>query len=171
MAVKRDITERKRAEERLAKINECFLSFGTNPTENINRLTAVCGELLGATGTLYNRKDQVMVCSSSSVIDQSDNQPFVVSDLPGTTSAQTESNVMFYGLKTYISQAVKCKDICIGVLYAIYQKDFIPSDADKGVMGIIAAAIGVEEERRATQEALRESEERYAIDLSKNTQT
>ncbi len=163
VAVKRDITERKRAEERLAKINECFLSFGTNPTENINRLTAVCGELLGATGTLYNRKDQVMVCSSSSVIDQSDNHPFVVSDLPGTTSAQTESNVMFYGLKTYISQAVKCKDICIGVLYAIYQKDFIPSDADKGVMGIIAAAIGVEEERRATQEALRESEERYAI--------
>ena len=183
VAVKRDITERKRMEERLAKINECFLSFGTNPIDNINRLTALCGELLEATCTLYNRLDQEMLCSVGQwhtpvgynsvdnpnghicydVIQQGGDEIFIVSDLPGTIYAQTDPNVMLYELKTYVGQAVKCKNICIGSLCAVYQKDFIPSDADKTVIGIIAAAIGVEEERRYTQEALRASEERYAL--------
>ena len=42
-----EIAERKRAEERLAKLNECLLGFGADPNENINRLVAVCGEELG----------------------------------------------------------------------------------------------------------------------------
>ncbi|NJK75246.1 MAG: PAS domain S-box protein [Microcoleus sp. SU_5_6] len=50
-----DISDRKKAEERLAKINECFLEFSGDPTENINRLIALCGELLGASCALYNR--------------------------------------------------------------------------------------------------------------------
>jgi diguanylate cyclase (GGDEF)-like protein/PAS domain S-box-containing protein len=181
VAVKRDITERNRLKERLVKINECFLSFGTDPSENINRLTAVCGELLGATSTLYSRIEKGMLCSAGKwqipegynsvdtpdssicyeVIQQGSNEPFVVSDLPSTTYAQTDFNVMFYGWKTYIGQAVRCKDICIGSLCAIYEKNYIPSDTDKTVIGIIAAAIGVEEERRWTQEALSESKERY----------
>jgi len=43
-----DITERRRTEERMAKLTECFLCFGSDPIENINRLTALCGELMGA---------------------------------------------------------------------------------------------------------------------------
>ncbi len=35
--------------ERLSKINECFLNFLPDSLDNINRLTALCGELLGAT--------------------------------------------------------------------------------------------------------------------------
>ena len=35
-------------EERLLKLNECFLSFGTNPLVNINLLVAFCGELMDA---------------------------------------------------------------------------------------------------------------------------
>lgn len=183
VAVKRDITERKRLEERLAKINECFLKFGTDPTENINQLTAVCGALLEATSTIYSRVEKGMLCLVGQwqipagyktvdhleghicydVIQQGGNEPFVVIKLPTTTYAQTDHNVMSYGLKTYIGQAVKCQDIFIGSLCAVYQNDVIPSEADKTVIGIIAAAIAVEEERRWTQEALKESEERYAL--------
>lgn len=49
-----EISEYKRVEERLGKLNECLLSFGTNPDENINRLVAFCGEELGTTCALYN---------------------------------------------------------------------------------------------------------------------
>ena len=179
----RNITERKRANERLLKINECFLSFGTDSVKNINRLTALCGELLGATITSYNRLDAGMLYSIGQwqippgynlvdkpnghicydVIQRGSEDLFVVSDLPNTTYATTDPNVLPYKLKTYIGQAVKRKDIFVGSLCAVYQQDFILSDADRRVMGIIAAAITVEEERRWTESALRESEERYAL--------
>ena len=45
-ATVRDITASKRLENRLARINECFLKQGSDSNENINRLTALCGELL-----------------------------------------------------------------------------------------------------------------------------
>jgi PAS domain S-box-containing protein len=157
--------------------------LGTDPSENINQLTAVCGELLEATSTIYSRVEKGMLCLVGQwqipagyktvdyleghicydVIQQGSNEPFVVIKLPTTTYAQTDNNVMSYGLKTYIGQAVKCQDIFIGSLCAVYQNDVTPSEADKTVIGIIAAAIAVEEERRWTQEALKESEERYAL--------
>lgn len=178
-----EITERQQMEERLAKINACFLSFCTDPLENINQLTTLCGELLGATCTIYSRLDQGTVYSVGqwqiladynsqdqldghicyAVIQQGSDEILVINDLFNTTYAQTDPNVMSYGLKTYIGQAVKCKDTYIGSLCTLYQKDFITSDADKKVIGIIAAAIGVEEERRVTQQALKESEERYVL--------
>ena len=178
----RNITEHKRAQERLKKINECFLSFRSDPIENINRLTALCGELLGAAFTLYSDIEEGMLCCVGQwqapldykskdkpeghicydVIGQSSDEIFVVHDLLNTKYAQTDSNVRAYKLQTYIGKAVKCRHI-VGTLCALYQKNYIPTEDDRKVISIIAAAIGVEEERRATQTSLRESEQRYAL--------
>jgi hypothetical protein len=64
------ITERKQSEGALRKsekwltrIKECFLNFGTDPIENINLLTMLCGELMGATCAFYNRLDRGLLCS------------------------------------------------------------------------------------------------------------
>ncbi len=51
------------SEECLSKINDCFLNFSPDPFDNIERLTSLCGELLGATCALYNRLDQGLLCS------------------------------------------------------------------------------------------------------------
>lgn len=183
VAVKRDTTERKKAEERLEKINQCFLSFKTEPSANINQLTALFGELLEANCALYNRLEKgtlysvgqwqvpedynaVHTLDSSickDVIEASSDEVFIVNDLLNTKYAQVEPKVQQYKLQTYIGQVVKCEGIAVGTVCALYQKNFIPSHADRKIIGIIAAAIGVEEERRVTQQALQASEQRYAL--------
>ncbi|VVB92310.1 Methyl sulfide methyltransferase-associated sensor [uncultured archaeon] len=172
-----DITGRKRAEERLTKLNNCMLGFGPNPFENINRLTALCGELMRAACALYNRLDKGMLCSwgqwnappgynpvdwpeghicYDTIIRDSD-EILVVHDLPGTEYARTDPNVMAYNLKTYVGQAVRFGEDYVGSLCMVYQNDFYPDDEDKKLMGIIASAIAVEEKRRRAEEELREA--------------
>ena len=59
----RDVTAEVAVRERLTSFNQCFLDFGSDPLANINRLTALCGELLGADSALYNRIDGGMLYS------------------------------------------------------------------------------------------------------------
>lgn len=172
-----DITGRKRAEERLTKINECLLGLGPNADENINRLTFFCGELMGATCALYNRLDKGLLFSVGQWNTPSDYNPldrpdghicydvirrgtdevFVVHNLPETVYAKTDPNVVLYKLQTYIGKAVRCGGNFVGSLCVVYQNDFVPSDLDKRLMGIIASAIGVEEERRLTHKELEDA--------------
>lgn len=183
VAVKRDITERRKSEERLEKINQCFLSFKTEPSTNINQLTALCGELLEASCALYNRLDTGILYAVGlwnapeeystinnaeghicyDVIQSRSDEVFVINNLLNTKYAQSDPNVQQYNLQTYIGQVVKCEGTSVGAVCAVYEKNFIPTHADRKILGIIAAAIGVEEERRITQQALQASEERYAL--------
>jgi hypothetical protein len=77
---------------------------------------------------LYSRIEKGMLCSIGQwqipegyntvehlcyqVIHQGSNQPFIVVDLPNTKYAKSDFNVMFYGWKTYIGQAVKRNTGC-----------------------------------------------------------
>jgi PAS domain S-box-containing protein len=169
-----DITDRKRANRRLAKINECFLSFGTDPTDNISRLTKLCGELLEATCAVYNRVEDGMLYAAAAwqmpseyqaigrsrghlchdVIRNAGDHLLVVRNLPQSIYAETDPNILQCNLRTYLGKAVKCHGEAIGSLCVVYTADVTPDDADKKLMSIIVSAIGVEEERRKAEEAM-----------------
>ena len=173
--------ERKRAEERLAKLNERFLMFGADPLANINLLVALCGELMGATCALYNRLQGDMLCSLGQwntpegyrstdlpeghicydVINSTNDSIVFISNLQDSPYARTDPNVRLYQLKTYIGKAVKFGGENVGSLCIVFQHDVIPSDNDMHLMDLIASAIGVEEDRKRAEEALRESEAKY----------
>lgn len=177
----RDISSRKKTEMRLSMLNECLLSFGPDPDVNINRLVAICGAQLDATCALYNRlegdtlyalgqwntppdfeprdKPEGHICFD--VIKQGGQDVCVIRDLPTTPYAQTDPNVVRYGLKTYIGKAVSFGGVFVGSLCVVYQIDPLPVEDDLKFLQIVASAIGVEENRKRTINALLESENRY----------
>jgi PAS domain S-box-containing protein len=181
VAFVRDITERKRKEHRLKRLTDCFLSFGTDPGENINRMTALCGELLGATCALYNRLEGGLLCSLGQwhtppdfvsqdkpeghicydVIRKGSEELFTVRNLPETPYFKTDSNVARYQLKTYVGKAVLFSNAAVGSLCVVFGKDFEPDTEDQRIITIIAAAIGIEENRLQAREKLRTREESY----------
>jgi diguanylate cyclase (GGDEF)-like protein/PAS domain S-box-containing protein len=173
-----DITERKRIEERLTKLNECFLAFTADPRENIRKLTALCGELMGASFAFYNRVSGADLRTLAQwrtpegfkaaeetgsgicheVIGKGDNHIQVVRDLPGSRHAKTDPNVRRYNLSTYVGIPVRCAGTNAGSLCLVYQEDFIPTEEDKKLMGIVAMAMEGAEESLLASEILKESE-------------
>ncbi|WP_051273637.1 PAS domain S-box protein [Desulfotruncus alcoholivorax] len=168
---------RKWDEERITKINECFLTFTTDPDKNINLLTALCGELFGAASAVYNRLDNGLLCSWGQwrtpadynpvdkpgghicydLIKRGGDQVLVLRNLPRTSYAKTDPNVVAGDLQTYMGQPVKLNNNYVGAICVVFKRDFIPTESDKRIMGIICSAIGVEEERKLAQIKLRQS--------------
>jgi len=157
-----------------------LLSFGTDANKNINELTALCGELMHAPYTFYNRLDKDMLCTigqrhtppsyhpinkaeGSLCMDviRNGGKLLVVHNLPETAYAKTDPAVAAYQLQTYFGQPVRFGGNNMGSLCVAYQHDCTPSEDDKKLMGIIAAAIGVEEQRLQANLALADSRERY----------
>jgi PAS domain S-box-containing protein len=169
--------ERKKDTERLRKINECLLSFGKDADENINRLTTLCGELLGGTWAVYSYVDGDLLHAigrwrtpsdftpvhklnghlCAEVIKQGRDDLMVVRHLSATSYAQTDPYVLACQLQTYLGQAVRRNGQYIGSLCVVYQQDILPREGDRRLMGIIASAIGVEEERKQAEQALQQA--------------
>jgi PAS domain S-box-containing protein len=181
LGIVRDITERKSAEKalrqgemRLEKINRCLLELGPNFDSNINRLTALCGELLGATCALYNRLQGDLLCSIGQwqtppgfksedapaghicydVIRNNREEAVVITNLPRTSYAESDPNVRAHGLQTYMGCAVKCEGHAIGSLCVVYGTDYRPTDDDRRILGILASAIGNEDTRKQAEAEL-----------------
>lgn len=183
IAAIRDITHYKNMQDRLAKINRCFLDFTIDPKKNIERLVELCGQSLNATCALYNRllEGGVMLCTQGKwntppdykaldeakghicydIIQQASDEPAVIHNLADTPYVKTDPNVKKYKLYTYVGVPVKLGDIVIGSLCAVYQKRFSPTEADKNLIKTIAAAIGIEEERRRAHDGQRQNLELY----------
>lgn len=169
-----DITERKQVEARLARLNVCFLGFGNNFDANIQQLVEVGGNLLGGTCALYNRLQGDKLFSVGQwqtpadyqaldvakghvcfdVICKRADNPLVVRNLQASHYAQTDPNVRRYNLETYIGAVVHCQQVAVGSMCVVYQADIEPAPNDLLFLGIIAAAIGVEEERKQAKEEL-----------------
>lgn len=187
LSIVRDISERKRTEERLKRINETFLSFNKNISENINRLTALAGELLNADCAIYSRleDDHLLACGQWNVppdfkeLDKADghicydvlrqakDDMVFIRNLQDTEYARTDPNVAAYKLQTYLGHAVKFGGTYVGTLCVVYKYDYVSTEEDRKIMGVISSAIGVEEERRSAEDILKFAH--FSIDKAGDT--
>lgn len=165
MSARRTITAGIQTEETLRNLFNTFLSFSTDPVDNINKLVAGMGEMLDATTCYYNRlegdylhaisawnpppefKDRVYadghICSD---VLRSGNLDLVfLQHLEKTEYAVSDPGIKTFGLRTYIGKPVDLSGKMPGILCAVFTTDFIPSTEQKEVVGIIASAIAVQE--------------------------
>lgn len=169
-----DITKQIQAEERLSKLTNCLLSFGTDKNSNINSLVTLCGETLGATCALYNKLDGGMLFTQGQwqappdfhtldsadghicydVIKLESDDPLIIRNLQTTDYLHSDPNVSAYGLQTYIGIAVKYHKKAIGSLCAVYRDDVILGQDLRSFLSIIGYAISIEEERIHTENQL-----------------
>ena len=161
---------------RLRMVSRCLADFGTDSDKNIQALVTLFGELVGAACAMYNRLDKGMLCSLAhwnvpadynlvdepeghicyDVIRRAEKDVLLVRHLQQTRYYRTDPNVAKYGLQTYVGKVVRCAGENVGSLCAVYREDFVPGEADKLLMEIIASTIGLEEERKRKEAALQE---------------
>jgi len=180
-----DISKQKQVEEllkrnsdRLMKLNDCLSSLGADSDININRLTALCGELLNATSALYSRLGNGVLSAAGKwhipdnfqeaslreghlcydVIRNDNDKAVTIRHLGEASYAVTDPNILNYGFQTYCGQVVRCEGKPIGSLCVVYDHDFQLSDEDQRIIGIIGSAIGNEDNRKFRSEALSASE-------------
>jgi PAS domain S-box-containing protein len=179
LGLARDIRQRRREEERLRLLNECFVGFGTEAAANINRITVVVGRLMEASCALYNRLQSGMLCSIGQwqtppgypaedrpeghlchdVIREAAAAPLVIRDLERSPYAVSDPNVRRYGLKTYIGTPVFWSGEAVGSLCVVYDHDVAPNEADLSFLNLAAAAVAVEEARWRSAAVLSQREE------------
>ena len=161
----------------LETINRTLATLSDNYFDNINIITALCGELLGAASALYNRLDDGLLCSYGKwntapdhnpvvkpegricydVITKARNDVYFINNLPETSYAETDPNVNQYNLKAYLGHMVRCNNEPVGSLCVVFNHNFEYQSADRYIISRLALALEAEE----TSESLRKSKNRY----------
>jgi len=176
--ISRDVTDRKLAEMQIESLNECLLSFGPDPTENIERVVKFCGEVLHGYYSAYGYFDEAaghVLCKWNTppdfpmqlrnanigwdLLQSESDEVVVIRDLHETDYAKADPMKITQGLRTYVGMVVRRSGQPVGVLWVVFQTDFDPSIADKRLLEIAAKAVGIEEERRYAQEQLEKAKE------------
>ncbi|MHB0936466.1 MAG: response regulator [Armatimonadota bacterium] len=165
----RDVTVRTSMERRISRLNQCFVNLGIDPVDNINQLTALCGELLGASHAWYNRVDgeylkivgrwQMPECDRSvctnekhvcyRVLHSINNRTVVLPDLKDARYRERQhgSCLAATNAQSYLGRPVVFDGKRIGVLSVAFSKPYHPDDNDLKLLDIISVAISVEESR------------------------
>lgn len=170
------VIQRKKNEQHLSQVNECLLNLGADSLDNIQRLVALCSNILGATSAFYNRlnlKDDTYhsvgqynpppdyisegrysesICYD--VINKEKEGALIIYNLPHSPCAARDPFCSLYRFRTYIGRPVKCRGEYTGVVCGVYKNESLLRGEHKKFLGIIASAIGVEEERIKVNEEL-----------------
>jgi PAS domain S-box-containing protein len=177
-----DVTQNRISQERLTKLNECFLSNGINPDENINRIVELCGKMMNASTAVYNNlvKNNIVSTGMWNVpkdynpVDKSkghvcadvvkgifDDDIIIINNLSESKYYETDINVQKYKLQTYIGVPVKWKNRIVGSLCVVYVKNYFPDSQDIEFMRLLSSALSIEEDRKRTTAKIIEKENSY----------
>ena len=161
------------------KLVECLLAFGPSPRDNIQRLTALVGELLGGLAATYDHLEDGQlrvwgrwrvppaldetsapngrVCNE--ILARGGQDVVVLRDLESSPFAASDPSVLALGVATLVGRAIELDGRAVGALSVLFAEDLEPTPRDLRLLGAIANAVAVEELRAQAVAALVHSEE------------
>lgn len=189
VGISRIINERKEYEERVEALNRMFVGISPYFERNIQKFVDTCGVLLSADMVFYNRlrsgslsfstgwnvpdrfpQDLQRVLCEDFVLSGAEKSVKIVTDLASSAHCRRYPEMGALGVKAFMGYPLISPDGVIGVLCALYTHGAHPGEGDKRMFEIIAAAIGIEEQRRLVDEKLKakifdlERFNRFAVD-------
>ncbi|MDI6830391.1 MAG: PAS domain S-box protein [Actinomycetota bacterium] len=173
--VAHDVTERKREEWRLDELRRCLLELGADPMENIARIVAVAGRVMGEGALRYCRLDKggltVLYPSGEKIERISDREaaaayacyedmladavePRVIEDLEGTAYAR-DPDAAREGFRSFLGYPARLREKTVGMLCLFGREAGSFAPPDMHLMGMLARALAIEEERLVHVESIR----------------
>lgn len=161
-------------EKKLQQLNQCFLSFGHEPQENIKKIVNAAGEITGADFVLFNQLEGEylrtragwMIPEGMKLLDTAKGHicyDFMqnYSDVPrylhriGESSyAETDPIANQYKISSYLGFLIRIQDQCNGVLCAVYKEHHRFTDDELKIFQTLGQALQIEESRRQVAEQL-----------------
>jgi signal transduction histidine kinase len=89
--------------------------------------------------------------------------PHLIANLDTSPYARKDPWIAAHRLKTYFGQLVRLGPEPVGSLCSFFDRDVVPSEEEQRLTGIIASAIGVEEQRRRAQKIIEDSERQLKL--------
>jgi len=169
-----DITERKRARERLERLNHLFLSLGVDLIGNMERIIEAARDILGGEMANYCRMDRErLLCALSTApgevlkpagrpgdhvcyeVMRGGGRTLAIEDLDGTSYPETDPYVKRYGLKSFLGCPVVLEGRTIGCLSLFDKTRREFTHEEEEILGTLARALAIEEERLAREESMK----------------
>ena len=149
---------------KLVKFNSLLKELGPDPEINIKKLVDFCGQTLSAYSAYYTILDGEYLTTSAmwnapkdfdgcvkakghifyDVIQGASDKPNLITDLPNTKFADTDTYFKKYRFKTYLGIPVKWNNKPIGSLCVVYQNRYKPTVEEIDIFTAIASSIGVQ---------------------------
>ena len=171
-----DITQRKRAEELIIKVNDCLLSFSAEPDDNIQRIIEVAGTIFNGASAAYFKKQhdllqiaaawnlsvdyihppQINAHQFDKLFASSGDSPMMVTTTDVLPFLNKNSSMLQMGFESFIATPINVGDTFIGSLNVAFKEEKTFSSNELNVFSILAKAISIEEERKKVLEDLKQ---------------
>lgn len=168
--------------DKIKKLNECFLNNTKDPKDNINRLIALCGEILDASAVFYNKlksgtvvmsavwnlpkgflpKTDGKSCFCSDIIrGKFETTPIVIKSFKDTDYHETNTLLSGFGFNSIIGTPIKWRNKIIGSLCILFKNKMREEQKDLEFVNFIASAVSIEEDRNRAIETSARRESKY----------
>ena len=179
IATLREAERKRRTREAVQQINECLVGLGTEPEANMRRIVRLAGRLMGASWATYlrdTRTERQLYTWNAPAEMASNSKPsdafllenmvrgsdvVAIEDIDAPESGVSDARGAKYGVVSYVGKAVFCSAGPVGVLSFFFRERFTPTSDEKNLIGLLAAALGGEEERALDRRRLRVATEQY----------
>jgi PAS domain S-box-containing protein len=176
----KNLHERKQAESRLEAINHLLATMGPSFVENVSRLITLLAREFGAQFAFYSQiagaklkavaqwhvDSHLADCVACGCAACTEALNYTAGQLQHVNAARGNPladplTLCVSETHTHLGHLVECHQQPVGILCLYFNRPYQVTDADRRLLGIFAAALGGEENRKRTDAELRASDERY----------